>query len=668
MPVTRSDDGGPLCLDCWTPPARTCVSCGTVGPAKARGEDGALCQPCYRRLRQPRRACGKCGRIRVISRRATAGSPDLCENCNVPPPAECAVCHQIKPGSNNAECGFVCRACRPYKQSSCSLCGQARRVHAYWPLGPVCPACYVRVLDHPGQCDRCGSSQPLIARGENGEAICGPCAGLPGVYICPGCGTGGRLYADGRCPRCVLAVRLEHHLTGPGGQVAAQLRPLLQALAAAEDARGVLSWLRRSPNAALLAQLAAAGRPLGHELLDALPPSRYEHYVRQALVHAGVLPGRDEELDRIPAWLDQVLVGKPAQHAALIRPFVHWFLLRRARRRAAHRRHPAMSGSFLRTRVRVALELLTWLDEHGLVLAALTQPQLERWLTAGNTRTYAIRYFLGWAAARGIAPKLTVPAIPRQEPVRILTEDDRWGQLNKCLGDPFMPLDVRAAGALLLLFGLPASRIRQLRSEHLHVTGQNTYLNVGAHPLLVPPKLAVLLHQLAAAPAARRPRLAGDGTEPSWLFPGLIPGRPASPAWFSRQLLDHGIDSRPARNAALIALAGELPAPILADVLGLHINTAVRWADIAKRDWSSYLAARAADLESGESRRPPRVPRSLCSMLVSLRLSQLAVRGARPGVTPRPQPLRHGTGSRKQGARPSKPERGNGLMSASGSG
>ena len=170
-----------------------------------------------------------------------------------------------------------------------------------------------------------------------------------------------------------------------------------------------------------------------------------------------------------------------------------------------------------------------------------------------------------------------------------------------------MPLGVRSAGALLLLFGLPASRIRQLRVEHLHVADQDTYLNVGAHPLLVPPKLAALLHQLAAAPAARRPRLAGDGTGPGWLFPGLVPGRPASPAWFSRQLLDYGIDSRPARNAALIALAGELPAPILADVLGLHINTAVRWADIAKRDWGSYLAARAADLESGSDQQRARL-------------------------------------------------------------
>ncbi|WP_164903882.1 hypothetical protein [Nonomuraea polychroma] len=52
----------------------------------------------------------------------------------------------------------------------------------------------------------------------------------------------------------------------------------------------------------------------------------------------------------------------------------------------------------------------------------MTQPELERWLAAGNTRTYTIRYFLGWAAERRIAPRLTVPKIPRQDPVRILAD------------------------------------------------------------------------------------------------------------------------------------------------------------------------------------------------------------------------------------------------------
>ncbi|WP_326812331.1 hypothetical protein OIE62_07425 [Streptomyces scopuliridis] len=47
-----------------------------------------------------------------------------------------------------------------------------------------------------------------------------------------------------------------------------------------------------------------------------------------------------------------------------------------------------------------------------------------------------------------------------------------------------------------------------------------------------------------------------------------------------------------ARNGALMALAADLPAAILADLLGLHVNTAVRWVTYARRDWAAYLAAR----------------------------------------------------------------------------
>ncbi|GAA5768853.1 hypothetical protein [Streptosporangium roseum] len=54
-------------------------------------------------------------------------------------------------------------------------------------------------------------------------------------------------------------------------------------------------------------------------------------------------------------------------------------------------------------------------------------------------------------------------------------------------------------------------------------------------------------------------------------------------------------------GGGLVALVDDIPAPILADILGLHINTAVRWANIAKRDWSAYLAARAEDLRQGNT-------------------------------------------------------------------
>lgn len=53
--------------------------------------------------------------------------------------------------------------------------------------------------------------------------------------------------------------------------------------------------------------------------------------------------------------------------------------------------------------------------------------------------------------------------------------------------------------------------------------------------------------------------------------------------------------ARPARNGALMALAADLPAAIIADLLGMHINTAIRWVRYAGRDWADYLAARAAE-------------------------------------------------------------------------
>ncbi|MER0478002.1 hypothetical protein ABR737_06535 [Streptomyces sp. Edi2] len=63
----------------------------------------------------------------------------------------------------------------------------------------------------------------------------------------------------------------------------------------------------------------------------------------------------------------------------------------------------------------------------------------------------------------------------------------------------------------------------------------------------------------------------------------------------TQKLGRHGIPVRTARNAALAALAADLPSPILADVTGMHRHTALRWVAYARRDWAEYLAARAED-------------------------------------------------------------------------
>jgi hypothetical protein len=66
----------------------------------------------------------------------------------------------------------------------------------------------------------------------------------------------------------------------------------------------------------------------------------------------------------------------------------------------------------------------------------------------------------------------------------------------------------------------------------------------------------------------------------------------------NNQLNRYGINARQARNGALAALAFDLPAAVLADFLGIHVSTAVRWVTYARQDWTAYLVARDADLRS----------------------------------------------------------------------
>ena len=77
--------------------------------------------------------------------------------------------------------------------------------------------------------------------------------------------------------------------------------------------------------------------------------------------------------------------------------------------------------------------------------------------------------------------------------------------------------------------------------------------------------------------------------EIAWLFPGRQPGRPIATEPIRRVLVEQGIHPRASRSAAMFALAGQIPAPVLADI---SRGKAVQWAKLASRDWSNYVAKR----------------------------------------------------------------------------
>jgi hypothetical protein len=65
----------------------------------------------------------------------------------------------------------------------------------------------------------------------------------------------------------------------------------------------------------------------------------------------------------------------------------------------------------------------------------------------------------------------------------------------------------------------------------------------------------------------------GAETTTPWLFPGGRPGNPISASQMGQRL--QGLDIQPA--TALLQLATELPAAVLARTLGIHIGVAVAW-------------------------------------------------------------------------------------------
>lgn len=587
----RDGEGRPWCAPCYPRPQRICVGCGQSGPATAITEAGPVCPRCYAK---PRRRCGRCQRMRAISRRATSLSPDLCYSCDHGRIALCSACGQQRPSKGLREGQPICARCYVQPSVRCDFCGDLGPVTARWQIGVACPSCYVRIRAQPVECPGCGQPRVLTTVDSAGRRQCAECGGGAPDPTCLRCG--GR--ADGlvrdRCSRCAVTERVDQLLARPAGDVATPLQPIRDLLCQADNPRSVLAWLGRSNGARLLSGLAQHDGPLTHEILDGYPRSRFRNHIRQALVRAGALPERHEPIEHVEAWLDDLLRHQVHQHIQLVRPYAHWVVLRRARRRARQRPTTEGSASWARARIRSALDLLTWLHEQDLDLARLDQPTLDRWLAEGRTPRYTVHDFLVWARRQRLVGPIQVPRRQPRAPEATLAEDERWSQLRRCLHDPVLPLRLRAAGALLLLYGQPVSRIVQITASQLADIDRGSYLTLDRHPMILPPALAALIHELQRT-ATPKAILGGRGQQTTWLFPGQVPGQHITSNYLVKLLNGHGIHARSSRNAALISLAADLPAAVLADLLGLHPNTAVRWVRRSKRDWASYLAARAAD-------------------------------------------------------------------------
>ena len=543
-----------------------------------------VCRMCiaHSRIEQ----CARCGARREPVTRDDQGRP-LCANCFIADPANletCTGCGRRRPVERRTPDGALCSRCPALPLLTCSICGQTTACGISRVTGrPWCPACQRRLA----ACSACGRLAG-IASGTLAGPLCTDCTGPPAWADCPACSDPGHP-SPGRCARCRINRRLEE-LMGPSSR---SLPPGLQALrrdiATAEHPITAMRWLTKPSIAPVLSGLAAGRIPLTHQALDELGESQALAHLRQALVAVGALPGRDEEMVRLEAFLADLLASqRDTERRRLLHCYLIWHLVRRLRSRNNGQPVTRQQSRMIRRLARGAVAFLDWLDAHDLTLGSCRQADLDRWLADEQAvyREEAGR-LIRWARAS----KLTtghLAAARWNGPAQLIDHQHRWDAARRLLHDGTLKPEDRLAGLLVLLYAQGATAISQMTVGQIQAGDDGVRLRLGRVPIHLPEPAATLARTVLAN---RKGHATIGARQPSpWLFPGGQPGRPISTARLTRRLNELGIRPGQDRSTALFQLAAEIPAAILARTLAISTKAAVTWQRHAAGDWIAYAA------------------------------------------------------------------------------
>jgi hypothetical protein len=561
-----------------------CPRCHRVIGLHRRIDGQWLCRNCVAKSRaQP---CSRCGAVKEAAARDEHGRP-LCPNCFITDPAnheDCRRCGRRRPVNVRTADGPLCGSCAPRTTMSCEICRKDAPCVISQATGkPWCQACRQRWI----RCVACGQDAPLRG-GAIDEPLCAACARPDADFwrSCPSCGQPGRIHA-GRCARCAVKRRLRELLSGDNGEIRPDLQALHDAFVAARRPDTVAAWLDKSAAPAILRNLT--GQPLTHASLDALPAGKAVEHLRSVLVATGTLPPRDEHMARLDRWITAVVADRsdPDEKQTLHR-YAVWHVLRRLRGRlnGADTTHEQVVVA--QRVVNAAVNLLGWLADHELTLATARQSDLEAWLaTAKRGHRTDAGNFVRWANKQKMT-QLDFPATRWAGPTGVIDTETRWEQARWLIHDTTVKTEDRVAGLLVLLYAQWPATLSRLTLDQVEHHNNEVQLRLGREPIVLPEPLAELVLQVVAS--RRGKAVIGDQGASTWLFPGGQPGRAISAFGLAERLRRLGIRSGQARSTALFQLATELPAAVLARMLGIHITVAAAWQRASSGDWTAYAA------------------------------------------------------------------------------
>lgn len=233
----------------------------------------------------------------------------------------------------------------------------------------------------------------------------------------------------------------------------------------------------------------------------------------------------------------------------------------------------------------MAINFLSWLSDRSQELAKATQHDVDAWFSSGpTTRKHAVR-FLYWAREHRLINGVEVP-VPSTNDARPISERTRLTQLHRALTDDTLPITTRLLASLVLLFGLSADQITQLKRSEMICDDNRVGLRIGSTPIELPEPVAALARTLLADPRYRLNTAAHPHSP--WLFPGTIPGRPVHIGSIHKMLAAAGFPLRSTRAGAWHQLVRQAPPAVLAHALGVTAKTAVNYATASGADYLTY--------------------------------------------------------------------------------
>ncbi|WP_331746746.1 site-specific integrase (plasmid) [Streptomyces halstedii] len=564
-----------------------CPRCGHQRPLAPMLDGVRVCQPCDKDARA--KNCSRCGDRRPLAWRDEAGLL-VCGACRSRDPVvreRCSGCGKQRPVAHRTDQGPLCNNCRPRRTGTCSLCGREKHVELSQVTGlPWCPPCAGRWM----RCSRCSTVAPVRA-GTRYHPICARCHNSDPTFwrSCGRCGTGWQI-SSAPCQRCQLDLHMHDLLVRPDSGIRPDLLSLRTALLGVERPDTALLWLREPEVETVIARMRDQTGPLVHGLLDELPQIPTLAHIRSVLVAAGTLPHRDELLGALEALAREAVDARTDSiERRILHGYAHWRLLRRLRQRVKPGESTTRQQYLnIRRLLAAAVAFLDWLSEQGRTMATCTQSDVDVYVPPKGIRPKETIAFLHWALAQGHASGIVPPRRVQHRVSGPFDEDKRWAVARRLLHDKGLRPADRVAGLVILLYAQQLSAVIRLKADQVTEDDGKLLLHLGPSPIRLASPLDQSMQELLATRRGRS--LLGAPADSPWLFPGNRPGQHISESGMRKRLTKIGVRPGPSRNAALFALATEVPAAILSRKLGLSIDVAVSWQRLSAGDWMAYAA------------------------------------------------------------------------------